>query len=455
MNRYLSAALLLGFSVLLPSSLLAKVDLVTLPEREKVELTIYNSADLTLVRDVRSLTMREGANRLQFSWAGTLIDPTSLELKPLNVKDGALIESVEYPPRVNGVGIWNVKAAKPGKIPFEISAFTSGLSWRSYYLAVLTPDESAVELKGYVRVDNRSGEDFDNAATRLVVGNVNLLDQVADLARRQHPFGRPGPVYPEAPAAMGRMSDMAMEKGERMVAKAAMMEMRPKEIVKEGLSEYFLYSIEGTEDLPNGWGKRLISLSAPKVPVVNLYRFEEETYGEKPVRYLSFVNDPAHGLGKEPLPEGGVMVFKRVPEGKELAFVGSQEVKYVPKGGEVAMNLGVSDLVAVKPELMDYSTENYEWRKYSPQGRNTEEITGFDQRKTFRVEAMNSQPVPARVEIRRNFTETPKWEISSKGDYGAFTKVDADTVEYVLELPPYSKKTFTYEVVLHYGSRAK
>ena len=47
----------------------AKVDLVTLPSRDTVQLTIYNSADMTLVRESRALTLKEGKNKLQFSWA--------------------------------------------------------------------------------------------------------------------------------------------------------------------------------------------------------------------------------------------------------------------------------------------------------------------------------------------------------------------------------------------------
>src|SRR5207248_2255837 len=52
------------------------VDLTTLPPRAAVELTIYNSEDLTLVRERRVITFKKGANRIQFSWANTLIDPT-------------------------------------------------------------------------------------------------------------------------------------------------------------------------------------------------------------------------------------------------------------------------------------------------------------------------------------------------------------------------------------------
>ena len=45
--------------------------------------------------------------------------------------------------------------------------------------------------------------------------------------------------------------------------------MKPKQIVKEGLSEYFIYTIEGTETIPNGWSKRMRSFEAADGPVQN------------------------------------------------------------------------------------------------------------------------------------------------------------------------------------------
>ena len=53
------------------------VDLSTVPKRDTVQLTIYNSEDLTLVRETRTITFKKGINPLQFSWANTLIDPTA------------------------------------------------------------------------------------------------------------------------------------------------------------------------------------------------------------------------------------------------------------------------------------------------------------------------------------------------------------------------------------------
>ncbi len=75
-------ALLLLLLTATASTVCAKIDLSTLPSRDTVQLTIYNSADMTLVRESRPLTLKEGANKLQFSWANTLIDPTSLEMLP-------------------------------------------------------------------------------------------------------------------------------------------------------------------------------------------------------------------------------------------------------------------------------------------------------------------------------------------------------------------------------------
>src|SRR5271157_452942 len=57
------------------------VDLSTVPKRDGVQLTIYNSEDLTLVRETRKVSFKPGSNPLQFSWANTLIDPTSVQLR--------------------------------------------------------------------------------------------------------------------------------------------------------------------------------------------------------------------------------------------------------------------------------------------------------------------------------------------------------------------------------------
>ena len=69
-----AAVALLGMS--LPAAH-AHINVTTLPGRDTVQLTVYNSADLTMVKETRTLVLRQGLNRLEFSWANTLIDPVS------------------------------------------------------------------------------------------------------------------------------------------------------------------------------------------------------------------------------------------------------------------------------------------------------------------------------------------------------------------------------------------
>ena len=426
----------------------AKVDLVTLPKRDGVQVTIYNSADLTLVRETRELTLRKGVNRLQFSWANTLIDPTSLELLPKAQADKLVIQDLTYPPRTQNLGVWTIQSPVSGKVPVEITYLTSGLDWRAFYMGTLSGDEKTMRLEGYVRVGNRSGEDYENAQVRLIVGKVHLIDQIAELAQRPYPYGRPGREMPPPPPiamAMGEVEEMAAPRAMKMAMAPAM--ARPKAIIKEGLSEYFLYTIEGRETVPDGWSKRLPSLGPYEVPVVNLYKFEQERYGAAVMRFLSFKNDEAHKLGQTPIPGGLMRVYRTADAAGYLSYEGQSEFKYIPVDEKVELNLGRVQNVVVEPTLMDFQIENHTFDA----NRN---ITGWDEVRTFKVEVKNTRPVAVKVEIQRNFPGE-KWELKSTGDHGAFEKVDLDTVKYTVELAPRSAREFGYVLRTFHGKRTE
>jgi len=418
----------------------AKIDLVTLPSRETVQLTIYNSADLTLARESRQLTLKEGENRLEFSWANTLIDPTSLEMLFKANADKIDIADLSYPPRVRELGVWDITSGVSGKVPVEITYLTSGLSWRAFYMGTLADDEKTMHLAGYVRVTNNSGEDYENAQTRLIVGKIHLVDQIMDLAQRQWPYGRPGEVRPIAPmarSAKGREEKMALG------AAVAVMEMAPKQIVKEGLSEYFLYTIEGTETIPTGWSKRLPSFEAGEVPVVNLYKYEEERYGNEVRRFLNFKNDKAHNLGTTPIPDGQLKVYRQVDAAGHLSYEGQSDFKYIPVDQDVELDLGAVQNVTVEPALMDYQSDKYLFDKDG-------NIIGWDESRTFKIEVKNTREIPVKVEILRNFT-TSKWDISENNEY---EKVDKDTIKFTAELAARSEKVINYVLTTHHGTRA-
>jgi hypothetical protein len=164
--------LLCLFGLLLPLALPARnVDLATVPERRTVQLTIYNSEDLTLVRESRVVTFKQGVNPLQFSWANTLIDPTSVELKFREPQTGLEVLDTTFPHDKPQTLYWNVHSDANREATIEISYFTSGITWAADYLAIADPEEQTLRLESFVRVRNHSGEDYENAQVRLVVGN--------------------------------------------------------------------------------------------------------------------------------------------------------------------------------------------------------------------------------------------------------------------------------------------
>ena len=118
------------------------VDLVTLPDREGVQLTIYNSADITLVKERRHVTVKRGKNKLQFSWAGTLIDPSSVEFRPLKHADKVEIADTVFPGQKPQFLLWNIDSRYEGQALVEVSYFTSGLTWNMDYVAVTSRDRA-------------------------------------------------------------------------------------------------------------------------------------------------------------------------------------------------------------------------------------------------------------------------------------------------------------------------
>ena len=104
------------------------VDLSTVPKRDTVQLTIYNSEDLTLVRETRTVTFKKGVNPLEFSWANTLIDPTSVEFRALTHADEVDVVDMSFPPRVTNTLEWRIQSEFAGEVKVEIRYFTSGIT---------------------------------------------------------------------------------------------------------------------------------------------------------------------------------------------------------------------------------------------------------------------------------------------------------------------------------------
>jgi len=349
-----------------------------------------------------------------------------------------------FPARLRELGRWLIRSEVSGQVPFEITYFTSGLSWRAFYMGTLSQDEKTMQLAGYVRVGNNSGEDYEKAQTRLIVGKVHILDQIAELAKRRYPYNKP--VQFDAYAGWGMEAKPDDERlGETLYygfADKELDELRAKEIRKEGLSEYFLYTIEGTETIPDKWGKRLLSFDAADIEVESLYKYDEQRWGNQTIRFVKFANDEDHNLGETPIPNGTVKIYGQADEQGYLSYVGGTSIKYIPVDEGVELNLGPARLVSVEPKLMDFKTDNYIFDRKG-------NVAGWDEIRTWKIEITNTRTLPIEIEITRGFG-TAYWTIQVDIPY---EKHDATHARFNVNLEPRKKQAFEYTVTTYHGVR--
>ncbi len=480
-NRHFVIALLILAGLTVES--FAAVDLVTIPRREGVQLTIYNSEDITMVRENRLLTVKQGINRIQFTWANTLIDPTSIDFRILDHVDKVDLIDTTFPSGRNDALQWNVKSQMAGKIPVEIRYFTSGITWKADYVGIANQNETKLGLTGYVRVYNNSGELYDNAQTRLVVGTINLVEKIADLATRPPPqsyikrdeAARAG-IRKRFTEAIVHADPFAAPGG---AAPGPGTPAKPKAVVKQGLSEYFLFTIEGREDIKDKEPKRLVSMKVGDVPLECFYKLTDRDGGSQFTKYYRFKNKkllddadkekdlPAmENLGESPLPDGMVRLFFEY-ETKDLAYVGGTSTKYVPIGDRVEVNVGRDPDVTIVRRLKDQKITNVVARQYKRRVSNTfveyYDLIDYDETFYYEEEIVSGKPVEVKTEIERRFDANvvlwgsegrPKdWNSDEAGAYvdlhgvdGRVERVDENHVKYFLDLEPGEKQLVQYSV---------
>ena len=435
------------------------VDLSTVPNRDTVQLTIYNSEDITLVRETRKISFKKGGNPLQFSWANTLIDPTSVQLRFLTDPDKLEVLDTTFPHAKPQMLYWNVQSEIDGEATIEITYFTSGISWSADYVLVANRDETQVGFEGFVRVHNNSGEEYEDAQVRLVVGKINLVEKIAKLASVT--LEEVGKLEAEL---RGRLSNEAKRKamggyGGRASGGVAAAKA-PKEIIKEGLSEYFIYTIEGTETIANGWSKRMRSLKPVEVPLKIQYRYREPEYGPQLVRMYLMRNDKESKLGTTPLPDGVVRVFR--DNGRDgLSFLMAQSIKYIAIGDKIELNLGPDPEVIFELIKLRIWRDNI-WLRVDGtdvyrrvdvpniQIQVRSSVVGWDDHTIYTQRVRNYSAKPIDLEVRRSFDghAIVRSQLTA-------TNHDFRTVEYTATVPSGEQADLLYELLLHQGRNAK
>ena len=434
------------------------VDLSTVPARSTVQLTIYNSEDLTLVRETRKVTFKKGVNPLQFSWAGTLIDPSSVELKFVTHADQLDVLDTTFPHAKPQMLYWNVNSELDGEATIQITYFTSGITWSADYVCLANADETQMGFEGFVRVFNNSGEEYENAQVRLVVGTINLVEKIAQLA--QVPIDAVKDMREDEVTRFKTQAAFGLLSKSDATSEAAPATGRPKEIIKEGLSEYFIYTIEGTETIPNGWSKRMRSFEGQTVPFKIQYRYRPQEYGDQLVRMYLLTNNEESKLGTTPLPDGTVRVF-RDNSRDGLSYLTQQQIKYVPIGDKIELNLGpdpevIFELIKLRVFRSDLWLQIHGQtvlRKVGGDGVMAIEnasLVGWDDHEIYTQRIRNYTAKEIDVEIRRTFPGHVVFKSQLEP-----TLHDYQTVEIKTKIAAGRRSDLLFEIVRKQGTSAK
>lgn len=214
---------------------------------------------------------------------------------------------------------WLLTGGRGAERTLEVSYLTGGLNWHAEYVAVVAERDDALDLAGWVSVDNRSGASYPEASLQLVAGDIHR-------------------AAPEPRYAKG------------MAPRAEMLAAQGVGFEEEAFFEYHLYTLERATTILENETKQISLFEPAHCPVTKLYESNPATSGNKVRVVLETKNSSDAGLGM-PLPKGIVRVYKRDSR-ERLQFIGEDRIDHTPRDEKVRVFIGNAfDLVVERTEL--------------------------------------------------------------------------------------------------------
>jgi len=308
--------------------------------------------------------------------------------------------------------IWMVNAAKEGNHDTQVTYLTNGITWKANYVVVVNDKDTAMNLNGWVTVDNQSGASYEDARLKLVAGDV----------RRVTP----------APAAR----DGALMVAPTAAPKAA------EQFTQQDFFEYHLYSLQRATTLRNRETKQIEFASTTNVPINKLfvydgasnlrfygYQITDPNYGKtsntKVAVMLEFKNSEANKMGM-PLPKGTMRVYKADSDGGNQ-FIGEDAIDHTPKDEMMRLNIGNAfDVVGERKQT------------------NFTKVSDRVIEETYQIKLRNHKKEAVEVRAVEHLFRWSNWELKNLNQ--DYIKTDAQTIEFRVSVPPDGEKVVNYTV---------
>jgi hypothetical protein len=227
-----------------------------------------------------------------------------------------------------------VESARAGPRSTSLSYLTRGLSWKADYVTLFDEAKGALDIQGWITLNNHSGTAYPDARLSLVAGGVRTTGGESE---------------------DGDSDAMASEGGTEASSQAR-------------LSDFYLYPMPKRTTVADNQTKQIGFLEAHGVKARKLYLYRTSAFEsqDQPAHaevVLDFANSGAGGLGA-PLPAGVVRVYARDPEG-EAKFIGESGISHTSQGSELLIKTGDAFDVTVKPTLVSRSKAGEHRTRYA------------------------------------------------------------------------------------------
>lgn len=359
---------LLGY---LPNSAQARVKLITLPVRERVEIQLDNP-HATLVEEERIVPLVKGENHVDFSWTNTQIDPNTIVFRVVAPAGEAALDvkvlSVSYPPGEAAL-VWTVGSSDSGSARVRISYLLGNLTKSFNYRAVASNDEKTLDLSQYMRLQNLANEEF--ASSGLWAG-----------------FG-------------------------------------PRFLKPIGLNETKEMLVERFKSVP-------IEKTYTCDPVEYDYLDRAQNKLRVPMHYV-LTNDAEHKLGVAPLPYGKVRIFIQGggddPQAS-TAFLGEDWGKFTPRDDQMRLYLGVAQDVVVKRTIEKNEQKRVTGNLFDQEVIVKYEIENFKKQPVTLDVVENLRHI--RNEVRGDSGREVEWQLGEETSFDGAPDPERSTFEQVV-----------------------
>lgn len=311
--------------------------------------------------------------------------------------------------------VWEVEASKAGKHTVEVSYIAREMRWRADYNLVLNAKEDALDLSGWVTIENNTGTAYKDASVKLLAG-----DPQVDYRTFNFGFGQ------EYYKTLSKLAPTS-EKGKD---------------VSRVFGEYRMFELKEPTSVNNSQIKQIELIRGEAVPITKTYVYDgakiqwqwggmywDPNFGKeenKKVNVLvEFENRADRHLGIA-LPKGKCRVYKKDTDGS-LEFIGEDTVDHTPRDERVTLYIGDAfDIVGERKQTDFKKISNHVFEE------------------AFEIKVRNHKKEPVTVKILEKLYRWTEWEIIDK-DHN-FEKVNSRTIIFPVKIQPDGEAVVTYRV---------